>query len=59
MKAREMEICQRFASDYVSDQGMQRYAIMMTMEWKDYEDFMEKHGYVNPKMFRLWVHSYS
>ena len=44
MKAREMEICRLFTTDFVSDQGMQKYAIMMTMEWKDYEDFMEKYG---------------
>ena len=50
MKAREMEICRLFTSDYVSDQGMRRYAIMMTMEWKDHEDFMEKYGYSNPEL---------
>jgi len=55
MKAREMEICRLFTTDFVSDQGMQKYAIMMTMEWKDYEDFMEKYGYSNPEMLGKWV----
>jgi hypothetical protein len=55
MKVREMEICRVSASDYASDQGMQRYAIMMTMEWKDYEDFVEKYGYSHPEMFGKWA----
>jgi len=55
MKAREMEMCQLFASQYISEQGMQRYATMMTMEWKDHEDFMKKYGYSNPEMFGKWV----
>jgi len=54
-KAREMEICRSFASDYVSEQGMQRYGTIMSMEWKDYEDFMKKYGYSNPEMFKLWT----
>jgi hypothetical protein len=54
MKAREMEICRIFTSDYTSDQGMQRYAIAMNLEWKDYEDFMEKYGNSNPEMFGKW-----
>jgi hypothetical protein len=32
MKAREMEICRSFASDYVSEHGMTRYGTMITME---------------------------
>src|SRR3972149_966852 len=55
MKAREMEICRLFTTDYVSDQGLQRFAIVSTMEWKDHEDFMEKYGYSNPEMFGKWV----
>jgi hypothetical protein len=55
MKARETEICRLATSDFTSDQGMQRYATMMNMEWKDYEDFMEKYGYSNPEMFGKWV----
>lgn len=27
----------------------------MTLEWKDYDDFMEKYGYSNPEMFGKWV----
>ena len=41
-KAREMELCRLVTSDLATEQGMKRYAIMMNMEWKDYEDFMEK-----------------
>jgi hypothetical protein len=55
MKAREMEICRSFASDYVSEQGMERYGTVMSMEWKDYEDFMKKYGYSNPEMFKKWT----
>jgi len=55
MKAREMEVCQLFVKEWTSEQGMQRYAKMMTLEWKDYDDFMKKYGYSNPEMFGLWV----
>lgn len=55
MKAREIEICRLFTSDFTSEQGMQRMATVMTLEWKDYEDFMEKYGYSNPEMFGKWV----
>jgi len=50
-----MEICRLVTSDYASEQGIQRYATMMNMEWKDYEDFMEKYGYSNPEMFSKWT----
>ena len=55
MKAREMEICRLVTSDFTSDQGMQRYATIMSMEWKDCEDFMEKYGYSNPEMLSKWT----
>jgi len=55
MKAREMEIAQLFVKEWTSEQGMQRYAKMMTLEWTDYDDFMKKYGYSNPEMFGLWV----
>jgi len=55
MKARETEIARNWTTEFLSDQGLQRYAIVMTMEWKDYEDFMEKYGYSNPEMFGKWV----
>jgi len=55
MKAREMEICRLNTLDYASEQGMRRYATVMIMEWKDYEDFMEKYGYSNPEMFGKWT----
>jgi len=55
MKAREMEIFRLVTSDFSSEQGIQRYATMMNMEWKDYEDFMEKYGQSNPEMFGKWV----
>jgi len=54
-KAREMEICRLVSSDYDSEQGVQRYATMMNMEWKDYKDFMEKYGQSNPEMWSKWV----
>jgi len=54
-KAREMELCRLVTSDLATEQGMKRYAIMMNMEWKDYEDFMEKYGYSNPEMFSKWT----
>ena len=55
MKAREIEICRIFTSDFTSDQALQRYAIVMNMGWKDYDDFMEKYGHSNPEMFSKWV----
>jgi len=55
MKARETEIARTWTTEYLSDQGLQRYAIVMTMEWKDHEDFMKKYGYSNPEMFGKWV----
>ena len=58
MKARETEICRLFTSDFVSDQGMQRYAVMMTMEWKDHEDFMKKYGYSNSEMLGKWTSTF-
>jgi len=54
MKAREMEICRLHTSDYTSDQGLQRLAIVMNLEWKDYKDFMEKYGFSNPDVFGKW-----
>jgi len=54
-KASEWEYCRLVTSDFNSEQGMQRYATMMNMEWKNYEDFMEKYGYSNPEMFSKWV----
>jgi hypothetical protein len=55
MKAREMEIARLFYSDSTSEEGMQKYATIMTFEWKDYDDFMKKYGYSNPEMFGKWT----
>jgi len=55
MKVREMEICRVSISEASSEEGMQRYAIVMTMKWKDYEDFVEKYGYSHPEMFGKWA----
>ena len=55
MKARETEICRLATSDFHSEQGMQRYAAVMSMEWKDYEDFWKKYGPSNPEMFGKWT----
>jgi len=54
-RARETEIANMWTTEYLSDQGLQRYAIVMTLEWKDHEDFMKKYGYSNPEMFGKWV----
>jgi len=55
MRAREMEMCRLVTSDFNSEQGIQRYATMMNMEWKDYEDFMEKYTYSHPERMGKWV----
>ena len=55
LKAREWQICREFASDYVSERGMSRYGTMMTLEWKDYEDFMAKYGRSHPDLYGKWI----
>ena len=55
MKAREMQICREFASDYTSEHGMTRYGNMMTLEWKDYDDFMKKYGRSHPDLYGKWI----
>ena len=55
MKAREMEICRWFTADYTSEEAVQRFGIVATMEWKDDKDFMTKYGYSNPEMLAKWV----
>ena len=54
MKARKMETCRLAMSDMTSEHGLHRYATIMTLEWKDYEDFMERYGWSNPEMFGKW-----
>jgi hypothetical protein len=55
MKAKEMELSRMVISDIQSEQGAQRYAIMMNLEWKDYDDFMEKYSSrSNPEIFSKW-----
>jgi len=51
MKARGMEICRLATSDMSSQAGLNRYATVMTLEWKDYEDFMQRYGYSNPEIY--------
>ena len=51
MKSREMEICRLATSDMSSQTGLNRYATVMTLEWKDYEDFMQRYGYSNPEIY--------
>ena len=55
MKAREMETCRLAMSDMSSQAGLNRYATVMTLEWKDYEDFMQRYGYSNPEIYGKWV----
>ena len=54
-KAKEMELSRMVISDVQSEQGAQRYAITMNLEWKDYDDFMEKYSSrSNPEIFSKW-----
>jgi len=55
IKARELETTRLVIADYISEQGLQRWATMMTMQWKDFEDFMKKYGRFNPEMFAKWA----
>ena len=55
-KAREMEISRVAFSDYISEQALKRWATMLSMQWKDNKDFMEKYNYQsNPEMFGIWT----
>jgi len=54
-KAREMEISRVAFSDYISEQALKRWATMLSMQWKDNNDFMEKYGHSNPEMFGKWT----
>jgi hypothetical protein len=54
-RAREMEICRLIVSHYDSVQAINRWAIMMNMEWKDDKDFTEKYGQSNTEMFGIWT----
>ena len=55
-KMKDMEIGRMVAQDLNSEQGAQRYSIMMNMEWKDYDDFMEKYSSrSNPEIFSKWI----
>jgi len=54
-KAREMEISRVAFSDYISEQALKRWATMLSMQWKDNKDFMEKYGHSNPEMFGKWT----
>jgi hypothetical protein len=54
-KAREMEVCYMFMHDQTSEQGVAKFATLMTMDWKDPEDFMKKYGYSNPEGIGKWV----
>ena len=57
MRARAMEIIRLHMSDIISEQGVQRDAIVRTMEWKDYEDFINKYWAParEPEIFSKWV----
>ena len=56
MKSREFETCKYLTAFMTSDPMMQTYSTLLKgMEWKDYNDFMEKYGYSNPEMFGKWV----
>ena len=51
-RARAMEICRLHTSYFVSEQGMQRYMQVMSLEYKNFEDFTKKYAYdleIGPK----------
>jgi hypothetical protein len=54
MNARQMETCRLAMADMSSEHGLDRYATVMTLEWKDYDDFNQKYGWSNPEMFGKW-----
>jgi hypothetical protein len=54
MNTRQMETCRLAMSDMTSQTGLNRYATVMTSEWKDYDDFNQKYGWSNPEMFGKW-----
>ena len=54
-EARELELSRMVISDVQSEQGIQRWAIVMNLEWKDYDDFMQKYSSrSNPEIFSKW-----
>jgi hypothetical protein len=55
-RAREMEMSRMVTSDFNSEQGTKRYATMMNLEWKDYDDFVEKYSSrSNPEISSKWT----
>jgi hypothetical protein len=54
MNARQMETCRLAMADMTSEHNLDRYATVMTLEWKDYDDFIRKYGMSNPEMFGKW-----
>ena len=48
-KAREMEVCYMFMHDHTSEQGIAKFATIMSMEWKDHDDFMKKYVVLQPR----------
>ena len=54
-EAKEMELSRMVMSDVQSEQGAQRWATTMNLEWRDYDDFMEKYSSrSNPEIFSKW-----
>jgi len=54
-EAKEMELSRMVISDVQSEQGAQRWATIMNLEWKDYDDFMQKYSSrSNPEIFSKW-----
>jgi hypothetical protein len=59
-KAKEMELSRMIISDFNSEQGAQRWATIMNLEWKDYDDFMKKYSSrSNPEMFSTWASQFA
>jgi len=51
LRARAMEMCRLHVSDIVSEQGCRRYNDVMSLEWKDYENFDKKYGLSNREIW--------
>jgi len=54
-EAKEMELSRMVISDVQSEQGAQRWATVMNLEWRDYDDFMKKYSsHSNTEIFSKW-----
>jgi hypothetical protein len=55
-EAKEMELSRMAISEVQSEQGAHRWATVMNLEWKDYDDFMQKYSSSsNPEIYSKWT----